>query len=157
SPRRERVALEAQDEGEEIERERQEPQERDRGDLLTDLVRRGEEHERTATGEGEPEQREEPGRLRRVGSGRVGGRSRPRVRRSRAPSAERRARREDSVSPRPRGGLCAEPQGRLDEERIRQRREQRSRVRERVEPVNVASASTAARTRPGGPRLKQRA
>jgi hypothetical protein len=52
----EAVALEAEDEGAEVEAERQDPEEGDRGDLLAHLVGRRHEHRGAAGGEGEPEE-----------------------------------------------------------------------------------------------------
>ena len=52
----EAVALEAEDEGGEIQAERQDPEEGDRGDFLAHLVGRRHEHHGAAGGEGEPEE-----------------------------------------------------------------------------------------------------
>ena len=52
----EAVALEAEDEGSEVQAERQDPQEGDRGDLLAHLVGRRHEHRGAAGAEGKPEE-----------------------------------------------------------------------------------------------------
>ena len=56
SRRYQRVAVEAQDEREQIERQRHDPQQRHRGDVLRDVVRHREQQQRAGRGERAPQQ-----------------------------------------------------------------------------------------------------
>ncbi len=144
--------LEAQDEGDEIERERQDPQERHRGDIVRDVIGHGEQHERAHGGEQQPPHviawRGRRARIRYrncfVGldcappPDAVGGGSRT-----------QRDKRNVRRAPAPRLGRSRDP--RLECERIRDQRKQRAEIGQREQAIYRARGKGARE-----PRLHQR-
>ena len=130
--------IEAQDESDQVDRQRHHPQERDRGDVLRQVVGDGKQQARAHGCEGDPQQPVPPrGRagggllcLRRValrarlhgmpGTGNGGGRAQHD---------------EHGVGRRPRVGLHGKRQKRFDRDGVRQQREQRREVRQRKQAV----------------------
>ena len=146
-------AVEADDEREQVEAQRQHPEEGHDGDILTELVGDGQEQHHAAGGEGEPEQLAGGGGgffggflLRRAGVGRGG-----------LPDFQATPGRESGVdreAPGPAFGLRLAAQLRFEEEGVGQQGEQRADVGEGVETVRgdarVGFAEPCLQERAGG-------
>ena len=153
------------DEGQEVERERHDPEQRHRGEVGGDVGGDREQQARRREGERQPVQpplssRSPPGRLR----------LRRRARRRPPPDRERRSRaheqRQHAVAERPGRVLPVERQQRLDQQRIAEQRQQAAEIARAIEEVGVArrpdgrcaanhfcsSGAVDARTRNGRPR-----
>ena len=138
-------AVEAEDEGQQVQRERQDPQERDRGHVLREVVGDGEEQERRDAGQHDPLQARREAR-RRPGV-------EPHRRRTRADDAPQAVDRggdaqhpEDRVAAGPEERLDLRRDQRLEQDRIRQQRREGREVRQREQPVR--RSPPGARTRP---------
>ena len=152
-------AVEAQDEREEVERQRDDPQERHRRDVLRDVVRDRQQQDRSGGGQRDPqslacERRRNVvvrHRGRRRGSARrgrsgPGGRAQAREPRRGAQTDEQ------HVAHRPTPRLRTRHDPGLEQERVADQREHRGEIRQREEAVRAA-AGEASRE----PRLHQRA
>jgi len=139
-------AVEAQDERQEVERQRQDPQQRHGGDVLRDVVRDREQQDRAGGRERDPQRLPRERRRRLVGgvlpaSGRLGRRS---ARRAQARDARRRGEHDERhVADRPAPGLRARGHPGLEQERIADEREHRGEVRQREEPVGATAGEMA--------------
>ncbi len=139
--------LEGDDEREQVQRERREPEQRHRGDVLREVVGHREQQHRTGGREREPQRRS----ARRAPAARLSCDSATRPRGVRhATSAHSSANAPNSHDHR---RTCS-PRGekRLDHERVADQREQRSEVRDGEQPIGVRAGPGARE-----PRLQQRA
>ena len=153
------AAVEAQDEGEQVERERHDPQQRHGGDVLRDVVGHREQQQRARRGERAPQHwrasvgggASPPSRLRRRRAPRMDGR---RARAGSTLASPRRAHStdEERVARRPADRLRARRRPRLDSERIAEQRQQRREVGQREQAVRARAGK-----RSREPRLHQRA
>ena len=149
-------AVEADDEAQQVEAQRQDPEERDHRDVLAKRVRRRQQQHHRAGREQEPE----PPSARRRGWRRIPGGRRGRggfgLRGAPDPrAAPDREQHESDQSPRPCGRLLLAGEVGFDQERVSQQRQERPDVRERVEAVGrdagmrSAEPSLQERTRRG--------
>ncbi len=124
------VALERQDERQQVERQRCNPQERDHRDFLRDLIGGPQQQHRAADREAKPQQDvDQPWTLRRF----RGLLDRLCLRVAEFPRRPSAQRRKDRVKPRPDPRLRAQLQERLQQKRIAEQRQKRPEVRERVQ------------------------
>jgi hypothetical protein len=143
-----KAPLEGEDEGDEVERERRKPQQRDRRDVLREVVGHRQQHRRACRRQREPVQVIAAG-------GRQGIRDRSRRRAAlaaAAPGQPRTAQREQRKQPRPSRHLLAVGEPRLNEQRIADERDERSDVREGEQAIRIRPGALARE-----PRLHQRA
>ena len=151
--------VEAQDERQQVERERRDPQQRHGRDVLRDVVGDGEQQHRPGRGERAPQNLPREGRRRFMRAIARGGARRYAARRdvrrvyiARAAPAGRDAEDDERrIATGPPERLPARRRPRLEQERIADEREHRRQVRQREQPIRTRAGS---RTRE--PRLYQR-
>jgi hypothetical protein len=136
------VGVETQDERHQIERQRKDPQERDRRHVHADLIRRGQKHHRRHHCQAEPGGSICPARRLRVfvsGCGFCRGsilNECVQVLHPKHPAGTGRTENgERSEAPRPEAGLRGRSQHRFEHKRKRNQSQQRADVRQRVQPV----------------------
>ncbi len=141
------------DEGHKIERERDHPEERRRGDVRSQMRGDRDQQGRRNGGEPDPDQRIQPGRRRRAAA--VG--LRRGLERAAGPPQQHPADRDQDDQQieqnRPDAGLLAELAERLDHERIAQQRQEAADIARRVEEVRVLGRRMIGAREPG---LQQR-
>ncbi len=141
SPRVSSSARECQNEGQQVDRQRHDPQERDRGHFLRGLTRHRDQQCRCyGCQPGPQEMQPEAGaglRFLRGAAAHLGDRRGAAVRPNRQ---GRRTDGEARVARRPQEGLCSERQERLEHERVADQRRQGSGIRQRIQAVGGPSA-----------------
>ena len=139
-----------------VERQRHDPQQRNRGDVLRDVVGHREQQRRAGCRQRAPEQLAAQGRRARsaVASspGRAAAAASTLPRRRRPPLRARPAAHSptnDRIARRPSPRLHARGDPRLEQERVAQQRQHRREIRQREQPIRAASGKACARTTPG--------
>ena len=147
------AALEAEDERQQVDRERNHPQQRDRGDVLGEVIGDAEERDRSHGREGQPQHDRASARCGLLGIGghlAAGHRERRQV--AALPGECRAQHHEPCIPRRPPGRLLRVGEPRLEQERVSEERQHGGEIRQREQPV---------RARPGigarEPGLHQRA
>ena len=158
------AAVETQHEGQQIECQRDDPQQRHRGHVLRDVSRHGEQRNRAQCREHEPQQhvrqaRWRGGRRQRCrsrGWNRIGFRPVRPQRPCHHPGRSHCQKREQGESRRPCQRLRPHRESRLEHERIDDERDQRCKIRKREKPVDPCLPHAVARMQTGDPALHQR-